>query len=250
MVHRKNLFTGQILYFRHAPPTTALDTASDSRPLSPPFSGAPRHMCSMYYFWWAFLRESEAYIACCENDGNGPLADIYRDFGDVRDEDFMKWWIGGGRLLFCEPLEDAVCIVRDLRDEHDPESRVLLSVPKDGDIDRIVAEVKTALGELRSRRRPTNEPDSRARYKILSTAKLQSLYRELEIYKLKKAKPTMGNKEIAENLGIGQTSRSYNPNSVIAAVSRYYTDACKLIANVEKGKFPDYSAPPEEPRLI
>jgi hypothetical protein len=156
MVHRKNLFTRQILYFRHAPPTTGLDSASDSRPLSPPFKDAPRYKCSMYYFWWAFLRENDNYIACCNNSGEGPMADLYRDFGDVRGNDFMEWWIDGGRLLFCEPLEDAVTLLHDSPRHHDSEHRVLISVPKDGDLDRITAEIRTAMGEYRLRYRPAD----------------------------------------------------------------------------------------------
>lgn len=251
MVHRKNLFTGQILYFRHAPPTTALDSASDSRPLSPPFKDAPRYMCSMYYFWWAFLRENEDYIACCGNGGDGPLADLYRDFGDLRRDNFMDWWIDGGRLLFCEPLEDAATLLHDIPRSHDSETRVLISVPKDGDLDRITAEIRTAMGEYRQRYRPANDlRESRAKYPILATAKLQSLYRQLRVYQLKKADPGIGNKAIADDLKIGDTAESYNPDSIIAAVSRYFADAQKLITNVGKGRFPDYSEPAEEPKLF
>jgi len=251
MVHRKNLFTGQILYFRHAPPTPGLDSASDSRPLSPPFKDAPRYKCSMYYFWWAFLRENDEYIACCVNGGEGPMANLYRDFVDVRGDDFMDWWIDGGRLLFCEPLEDAVTLLHDSPRHHDSEHRVLISVPKDGDLDRITAEIRTAMGEYRLRYRPADElRESRARYPIMATAKLQSLYRQLRTYQLKKADPEIGNKAIAEELKIGDTSESYNPDSIIAAVSRYFTDAQKLVANVGKGRFPDYSDPPKEPELF
>jgi hypothetical protein len=35
------------------------------------------------------------------------------------------------------------------------------------------------------------------------------------------------NTAIADEIGIGSTSVDYNPNSAIAAVSRYYADACK-----------------------
>lgn len=251
MVHRKNLFTGQILYFRYAPPTTSLDSASDSRPLSPPFTNAPRYMCSMYYFWWAFLRENDEYIACCATRGEGPMADLYRDFGDVLVDDFMDWWIARGRLLFCEPLEDAVKLFHDIPSEHDSENRVLISVPKDGDIDRITAEIRAAMGEYRLRHRPDDKlRESRARYPIMATAKLQSLYRQLRVYQFKKAHPGIGNKAVAKELKIGDTLESYNPDSVIAAVSRYFTDAQKLVTNVGKGRFPDYSDPPEEPELF
>lgn len=250
MGHRKNLFTGQILYFRHAPPSTGLDSASDSRRLSPPFARAPSHMCSMYYYWWAFLRENADYLACCANGGEGPMADLYRDFGDVRDDDFMGWWIGGGRLLFCEPLEDAVAVMREIPLNHDSEKRVLISVPVDGDLDRITAEIRSAMGEYRRDHHIADMRESRAKYQIMAIAKLQSLHRQLRVYQIKKADSTLGNKAIADELGIGGTSVDYNPISAIAAVSRYYADAQKLIQNVGKGRFPDYSEPAEEPDLF
>lgn len=250
MVHRKHLFTGQILYFRHAPPFTGLDSASDSRRLSPPFVRAPNHMCSMYYYWWAFLRLNDDYLACCENGGEGPMAALYADFGDVRGADFMDWWIDGGRLLFCEPLEDAATIMHDVPRNHDSENRVLISVPKDGDLDRITAEIRTAMGDYRRTHHIDDMRESRARYQIMAIAKLQSLYRQLEVYKAKKGDSTIGNKAIAEKLKIGDTAESYNPNAITAAVSRYYADAQKLVKNVGTGRFPDYSEPSEEPDLF
>ena len=59
---------------------------------------------SPYYWWWAYLRRSEAYIKCCEKGGKGPLSKLYTDFGDVREDDFRKWWTTGdhGAELFAE----------------------------------------------------------------------------------------------------------------------------------------------------
>ena len=59
---------------------------------------------SPYYWWWAFLRRNPAYIACCATGGKGALAHLYSDFGDVREDDFHKWWVGGDRgvRLFAE----------------------------------------------------------------------------------------------------------------------------------------------------
>ena len=51
---------------------------------------------SPYYWWWAYLRENKQYLDCCENGGTGELAVLYKDFGDVRSDDFKAWW--GGKL--------------------------------------------------------------------------------------------------------------------------------------------------------
>lgn len=94
-MYEKMLYRRRILYFRYAPPVTALDDTS-TRDTQPPFEGAPGYMWSVYYYWWAFLRLSKAYKACCESGGEGDLADLYAYFGDVRSDDFMHWWAKGG----------------------------------------------------------------------------------------------------------------------------------------------------------
>ncbi len=45
---------------------------------------------SPYYWWWAFLRLNEDYVKCCELGGKGKLANLYKDFGDVRSDDFKE----------------------------------------------------------------------------------------------------------------------------------------------------------------
>ncbi len=69
---------------------------------------------SVYYWWWAYLKKNTEYISCCESNGQGPMAALYEDFGDVRDDDFKAWWSSGSRaiLLFAEPAADDV--VREL----------------------------------------------------------------------------------------------------------------------------------------
>lgn len=67
-----------------------------------PFPKAKPWQCSVYYFWWCFLKEHEGYRKCCENDGKGPYADLYRDFGDVRGNNFRSWWKNTGSQLFAE----------------------------------------------------------------------------------------------------------------------------------------------------
>jgi hypothetical protein len=59
---------------------------------------------SPYYWWWAYLRRSGEYLATCASGGAGKLSSLYADFGDVRDDDFHKWWTGGerGAALFAE----------------------------------------------------------------------------------------------------------------------------------------------------
>ena len=64
---------------------------------------------SPYYWWWQYLRRNSLYIRCCNQGGKGKCAALYRDFGDVRSDDFREWWYGKldrGAVLFAEPLID------------------------------------------------------------------------------------------------------------------------------------------------
>jgi hypothetical protein len=245
-VRRKRLFNNQVLYFQHAPPFTNLDAVSDSKRLKPPFTGAPAYMCSMYYYWWAFLRENDDYRACCEGGGVGPMAKLFADFGDVRDENFMEWWIERGRMLFCEPLEERVIFYPSAPLDHDDEGRVLVSIPLSGDLDRVLGEIRAKLGE----RRDPQAGASRARYAILTSARLQSLDRQLKIYQLRDRYQSMTKIQIAYEVGIlSESAVTFDPNSVTAQVSGYYADARKLVKNIGKGRFPDYSDE-QEPELF
>jgi len=41
-------------------------------------------------------------LECCVKKGKTSLSDIYKDFGDVRDDDFKAWWDSHGVALFGE----------------------------------------------------------------------------------------------------------------------------------------------------
>jgi len=57
---------------------------------------------SPYFWWWRFLGLNDQYIETCERVGNGPLAALYKDFGDVRMQgdnphrSFKTWWGAAG----------------------------------------------------------------------------------------------------------------------------------------------------------
>ena len=40
---------------------------------------------SPYYWFWAYMRRNKEYIKCCDNNGAGKLAKLYKDFGDISD---------------------------------------------------------------------------------------------------------------------------------------------------------------------
>ncbi len=85
--------------------------------------GVGHQQRSPYYWWWQYLRRNADYIACCERGGKGRLSKLYKDFGDVREDNFHKWWTEGDRgvELFAEqPLAVS------LSELHPADQKVLL----------------------------------------------------------------------------------------------------------------------------
>lgn len=59
---------------------------------APPYAGAPGWKCSVYYYWWEYLRRNAEYRATCEANGQGSHEELYRWFGNVHATDFHTWW--------------------------------------------------------------------------------------------------------------------------------------------------------------
>src|SRR5262249_29513954 len=63
---------------------------------------------SEYYWGWEYLGRKPKYLKPCQSGGRGRMAALYRDFGDVRKDDFKAWWTekDRGAELFAEPPVD------------------------------------------------------------------------------------------------------------------------------------------------
>ena len=246
-MYEKQLLGRKVLYFKFAPPITKLDDVSDEERPNPPFRNAPPHMRSVYYFWWAFLRENKDYIECCEQTGAGPMANIYRDFGDVRSDSFMAWWRRGGRNLFCEPTQEQIISYLNPPVEHDNERRILLSIPITGDIERTFAELRQLLKPIYQEARISASGNSRARYQVHSKPVLTSLHQHLLVLQAVKNNPDASHYEIAGITGVASVSvkDDYDyKRTVSASVRRFIRQAKALVHNVGEGRFPDFTAPP------
>ncbi len=259
-MYEKMLKGRKILYFRHAPPFTDLDDIS-ARDTKPPFDGAPGHQCSVFYYWWAFLRESRAYRECCEHNGAGPLADLYAYFGDVRASDFMHWWrFGGhkregqfkprsGRSLFCEAVRYPIKVVEDSKDsKRGTDECVTLSIPITTDLTRMTAEFQQLMRPLVEERiRQFGEPRTRALFEVTSSnPSLKALHKVLVAWQTKEAFPNIKRYELAERLGIttqidGERGDAAHESAVYTALSRLLKRAEVLIRNAEYGRFPDHT---------
>lgn len=253
----KMLFSGKALYFRYAPPLTDLDEISDGDLPNRPYTHAKKFERSVYFYWWSYLRENEAYIACCNAEGAGPMSELYADFGDVRGDSFMDWWKGGARLLFCEPPEAEIVSYSSLPREPIDEDRVLLSIPVTGDIDRTMAELRkmlqgafAAVRRQRQRDSTAFESFSRAQYPVFTKPVLTALHERLVAHRARKEHPNASLYEIGAITGLidrtsGEKGDADHRNRVTASVSRYLREARALIYNVGEGRFPDTTPPPK-----
>lgn len=260
-MYAKQLMRGQVLFFRYAPPMTQLDVGVDEfdRPTKPHKNAQPFE-CSVFYFWWAYLRENADYLACCESGGEGPLANLYRDFGDVRGDDFMRWWRSGVRELFCEPSRGEIEFYDEPPLDHDSRNRILLSLPITGDLELTIKELRAKLKPIYARERQrmreaarasseladTKKSASLARYPVHAKPVLMKLYDYLRVMQIKRAKPDASAHEIADEAGfLGSIGGAdLEPSRVIDRVRQCERKAANLIANVAEGRFPDFSKHP------
>lgn len=221
---------------------------------------------SVYFWWWQCLRRNDAYLKTCAKNGAGKLAALYRDFGDVREDDFKAWWGGNrGAELFAEPVTPN--FIKELRtaDEWDPnwtsQNVIVIAIP----LKFPKRNLQKALNQLiRSRhtgkRGRPYQAISEARYQVKGNFNLPAIERAVEVYdcwcaarKQKARKPLWQiglelevNKLAARQLhellrnnqgkarGVGEPEK----RNLAAATSRYLRMAKAMIAAVEKGRFP------------
>jgi hypothetical protein len=216
---------------------------------------------SPYYWWWEFLRRNEDYRECCLNGGKGELSDLYADFGVVLHDNFKEWWNEGerGRKLFAErPLLHTLRELNSI-DEWDESLRsknvTLLQVP----LNTQKRYLQTAFNKFlakrhdtkRGRQKKTDVNASTAKYPLYRHVSLETLKIQLDVYDAVMAKKRgEHNKtyiEIAKELRINPKARSENAEAegrdvnqiIYPTITRYFKDACNIVANTARGQFPN-----------
>jgi hypothetical protein len=222
---------------------------------------------SPYYWWWQYLRRNADYTACCEKGGKGKLAELYADFGDVRNDNFHKWWAEGDRgvNLFAEqPLSvklGELSTVADWQPHWDKAAVMVVAVP----LTMSKRALKGAFAKLLDSRHTGNKSGrpSLAKLKNVSTAHYQlehnytisGLMTALAVYDLWAENQTRPKAErltlwaIGKALNINKAAikdaessssadRLVGRNVLGATVSRYIKQARAMIENTASGKFP------------
>lgn len=259
-MYEKMLYGRRVLYFRYAPPVTNLDDTS-ARDTQLPYPYAPGYKWSVYYYWWAFLRLSERYKDCCESGGEGELADLYAYFGDVRGDNFMRWWTKGGhtreselgmhtgRHLFSQGVRYPIREINDpMLDKELETDRIVLSIPVGTDLKRMTAEFQQLMRPIvKHRIRERGEQKGEALFEVTSkNPSLKSLHKILEAYEAKQQFPDLKQYDLAKKIGIPETitgdEDDVNHKIAVTTELRRRLDKAKLlIRNVERGRFPDFT---------
>lgn len=216
---------------------------------------------SPYYWWWAFLRRNPEYLECCERGGTGKYAELYKDFGDVRSDNFHQWWTKDqrGANLFAEnygamkliELEDKSQWSEDWTKEDVMVIAVPLTSSKRYSQSRFAKLLKERHSS--SRGRPTKQSiKSNAKYRLERNYTVQNLEKTLDVYdeflKHKGKNPKVPYWQIGENLKLipkAMTSpkltkkeNADRKNTMGSSVKRYLTSAEKIISEVANGVFP------------
>lgn len=210
------------------------------------------------------MRRSAAYLQCCEEGGAGPLAGLYADFGDVREDDFHKWWTADqrGPSLFAEQRLEAKFGELTSPEQWNPswstEEVMIVAVPLRVSNRRLKGEFAKLLDSRlkRSRGRPALAKVAQtARYPLSRNYTVQNLERALEAYdhwSANQALPKSERKTLweigvemrfnrdASRQALSKTSaeRLLGRNMLGAHVKRYVSQAQNIIKNVERGVFP------------
>lgn len=245
---------GSRRFFVYAPPLKGV-RPSKRRAVQPPYKNAPPMHCSVYYYWWEYLRRHEGYRRTCERGGKGKYARLYADFGDVHATDFWTWWRTHSEL-FSEPLPRQV----ELADTSAkcPDNTVLVSVP---------LENRAALSARQFRRlieplvqvKKKSVTVSRARYPVATKPLLPSLHQHLKVWDARLAHPLLDDWELADVAAVAvnhvvqdgltlsqrksagmKTERAERilKRRKQLAVQRHLRIAAQYVENVGKGQFP------------
>ena len=226
---------------------------------------------SPYYWWWMFMKRNQDYLKCCENNGEGDLANLYKDFGDIRGDDFMLWWKTGdrGANLFANPVaEDNIRLLEEGELAVDDIDTLTIHVP----LNLSMAFLTKRFKEVVSKRHNNKSLDrgqpgyqyakkSRAVHKINGQPKCPSLEKLLTVYDALKAvegiKPKVPYWKIGNDLidkevlseKLRCTSKDEDEikrRILVSTLSRYKRQAEETIQNTAKGIFPTPESRPEK----
>lgn len=245
-------FENRPLFFVYAPPLKGV-RKSKRNELQPPYAKAPPWECSVYYWWWAYLRRHDGYRKTCEQGGRGKYKKLYADFGDIYATDFWPWWREHA-YLFAEPKPRQV---EELQIASKDPTLLTLQIPLENKESLTVRQIKRLLAP-RINALKQRKTQSKAMYPVATKPVLPSIYMHLCVWDAHTANPDLSDVEIADLVNVpintivdgmaedfakkGKSHRSLYERTIYRrkqlAVQRHLRIARQYIDNVGKGAFP------------
>jgi hypothetical protein len=216
---------------------------------------------SAYYWWWRYLRANKEYLKCCEikssgwaNSRNEPfispsIRKLYLDFGDVRSDDFMKWWSERGESLFAEPQVPVMKVIEGDGDLAglDPATYLKVLVPLGRDKRALVSSFTRLLKENHLGQVGGNRlARTTARYKLTGKPVVEALAMTLKVHEFRQDFPELALWQIGQAAKVsephlikeGDLDFKDKRRRLTQLVDRYLRHAKAYIKNVAEGEFP------------
>lgn len=210
------------------------------------------------------MRRNQDYLDCCANGGKGRLADLYKDFGDVRNKEFRVWWQEdrrGARLFGEQQLEVKFHELESSAEwgvDWTKDKVMVVAFPLAVGKRRLMGEIRKLLDKRHTGKqgRPAlAKVESTAKYKLSRNYSTANLERALKVYDLWLANCSKPKAEQIKQWEIGvelklnklaareaysslKQDRAVSRNLLGAVVKRYLTQAQKTIKSLEEGVFP------------
>ena len=216
---------------------------------------------SPFYWWWEYLRRNNDYLMCCEKNGAGKLAHLYKDFGDVREDNFKKWWSEGYRGAYLFGEKRSALIPKELNDKSewendwDSEDVLIIAFP----LSMGKRELQSRFAKILKKRHTAKRgrvakklDKSTARFPLNRNYTIESLQKALDVYDCYTRLIQLNGKaklwEVGVELRLVRTAMpsandlkqdtAVKRNVMAATVKRYLKQAEATIANTSLGIFP------------
>lgn len=208
---------------------------------------------TVYYWWWVYLKENVLYAQTCRSQGEGNLAVLFQDFGDVSGDDFKAWWMDGGRgvRLFAEPRAEDMVRILQPGDQVQPVDEVLtISLPLNFPKRFLEQRLKVLLAANHHGKRGVQyAKQSKAKYVAQGQPNIPALQMGMTVWRMKKERPDLSLWEVGDRIpGLLRTQKikekddSYEVmakrRALAATVSRYLRRVEESIHRTSLGLFP------------
>ena len=245
--------TAEYRNFPYAPPDYPGAPFRARLPIAP-FDGAEGWKCSVYYYWWEYLRRHEGYRKTCQHDGEGEHPELYKWFGDVHEGNFHDWWWSHYRLFTF--MSETQNIVESPKFYLESEG-VFLHVGYSRSKSEMISSAREQIMKI-SQKEMSAELQKSIRFKPAARPVLKSLHQHLLAWDARKKNPDVNDGDLFDLAGL-EMKLPYSPLEIediradglpvfdleevnrrakALAVQRHLRIARQYIDNVVKGRFP------------